>query len=169
VTEILNAYFTEMMSILFAHDGTYDKFIGDALLAFFGDPVDQPDHPARALACALAMQEKAAELRIRFSEENLPPLHIGIAVHTGPVVVGNHGSRDSWSYTVIGDTVNLASRLQGLAQKDDIIMSRSTAEKIPGFASIYRFEELDPVTVKGKTDPVSILRVFGRTQEEMRS
>jgi adenylate cyclase len=169
VTEILNLYFTEMMSILFAFDGTYDKFIGDALLAFFGDPVDQPDHSERALDCALAMQKKASELRTRFSNKGLLPLHIGIAVHAGPVVVGNHGSRDNWSYTVIGDTVNLASRLQGLAQHDDIIVSRSTAERVPGFASIYRYEELEPVRVKGKAQPVSILRVLGSAREEMRS
>jgi len=165
VTEILNLYFTEMMEILFAHDGTYDKFIGDALLAFFGDPVDQPDQTERALACAVAMQERAALLRTRFEAEGKPPLHIGIAINTGPVVVGNHGSAQSWSYTVIGDTVNLASRLQGLAQQDEVILSAETAARIPGLRERYDVEDLDPVRVKGKSEPIPILRVRGQKRE----
>ncbi len=165
VTEILNLYFTEMMEILFAHDGTYDKFIGDALLAFFGDPVDQPDHAARALACAVEMQEGAARLRKRFQEKGLPPLHIGVAINTGPVVVGNHGSKESWTYTVIGDAVNLASRLQGLAQRDDVILSEQTASAIGGIELEYDTEKMEPVMVKGKSAPVPIIRVSGRKKE----
>jgi len=165
VTEILNLYFTEMMEILFAHDGTYDKFIGDALLAFFGDPVDQPDQTERALACAVAMQERAALLRKRFEAEGKPPLHIGIAINTGPVVVGNHGSAQSWSYTVIGDTVNLASRLQGLAQQDEVILSVETAARVPHLRERYVVEELEPVRVKGKSEPIPILRVTGQKRE----
>ncbi len=169
VTEILNLYFTEMMTILFAHDGTYDKFIGDALLAFFGDPVDQPDQAERALACAVAMQARAATLRGEFEAAGRPPIRIGVAIHTGPVIVGNHGSKENWSYTVIGDTVNLASRLQGLAQKDEVILSAETASRIPGLRERYLVEELEPVKVKGKSEPIPILKVTGfRTRTEVR-
>lgn len=162
VSLLLNEYFTEMTGVLFAHDGTLDKFIGDAILAFFGDPVDQSDHPARALACAVAMQERARVLRERFSREGNPPLHIGIAVTSGPVVVGNNGSRNNFAYTVIGDTVNLASRLQGLAVSDDVIVPAGLAARIPGFQDSYDTEALDPVRVKGKSEEITILRVRGR-------
>jgi adenylate cyclase len=165
VTEILNLYFTEMMAVLFAHDGTYDKFIGDALLAFFGDPADQPDHAARALECAVSMQERAAALRARFAQAGLPALHIGIAINTGPVVVGNHGSKESWTYTVIGDAVNLASRLQGLAQHDEVILSEQTASAIDGLEERYVVEKMEPVMVKGKSAPIPIMRVLGRKKE----
>jgi len=161
VSALLNEYFTEMTKILFRFDGTLDKFIGDAILAFFGDPVQQPDHAARALACAVAMQEGAAELRERFRTEGKPQLHIGVAVNTGPVVVGNNGAENNFVYTVIGDAVNLTSRLQGLAQRDDVILPNATAELVPGFAERYRYEELEPVRVKGKQEPVSIVRVLG--------
>lgn len=163
VSGLLNDYFTEMTRILFQFDGTLDKFIGDAILAFFGDPVEQLDHPARALLCAVSMQEEAARLRDRFRAQGKPELHIGVAVTTGPVVVGNNGAKDNFVYTVIGDTVNLASRLQGLAQRDDVILPRATAERIPDFRKDYRFEELEPVKVKGKVEAIEILRVTGRT------
>ena len=166
VSSLLNEYFTEMTRILFEYDGTLDKFIGDAILAFFGDPVNQEDHPARALACAVTMQERAASLRVRFEAEGKPPLHMGVAVHTGPVVVGNNGSENNFVYTVIGDTVNLTSRLQGLAQQDDVIVTASTAERIPGFNERYENERLDPVRVKGKAEPIEIVRVKGLKNEE---
>ncbi|MEJ2421485.1 MAG: adenylate/guanylate cyclase domain-containing protein [Acidobacteriota bacterium] len=169
VTLILNRYFTAMMDILYRYDGTYDKFIGDALLAFFGDPVDQSDHAGRAVACAQAMQAKASELRREFEESGLPPLHIGIAVHTGPVVVGNHGSRDNWTYTVIGDAVNLASRLQGSARSDEVIVTESTAGRIPGFQALYLVSEPQSMKVKGRSEPVRIYRVLGEKKEEERS
>jgi adenylate cyclase len=165
VSDLLNLYFTEMTGILFRFDGTLDKFIGDAILAFFGDPVDQPDHPARALECAVAMQEAAASLRERFRKEGRPELRIGVAVHTGPVVVGNNGSQNNFVYTVIGDAVNLTSRLQGLAQRDDVILTESTAALIPSFGERYRQEKMEPVKVKGKAEPVSIVRVIGRMTE----
>lgn len=165
VSALLNEYFTIMTRTLFRFDGTLDKFIGDAILAFFGDPVEQPDHPARALECAVAMQEEAAALRARSEREGKPPLHIGVAVHTGPVVVGNNGARDNFVYTVIGDSVNLTSRLQGLAQQDDVILTASTAELVPEFAARYRHEALEPVRVKGKAEPISIVRVTGRERD----
>jgi adenylate cyclase len=162
VSLLLNEYFTEMTETLFAHDGTLDKYIGDAILAFFGDPLDQQDHAARALACAVSMQERAAALRERFFREGKPPLHIGIAVTTGPVVVGNNGSKNNFAYTVIGDTVNLASRLQGLAVSDDVIVPAGLAARIPGFDALYEVETLDPVRVKGKSEEIPILRIRGR-------
>ncbi len=162
VSALLNEYFTEMTEVLFAHDGTLDKFIGDAILAFFGDPVAMEDHTARAVACAVAMQERAAQLRERFASEGKPPLHIGVAVNAGPVVVGNNGSRTNFAYTVIGDTVNLASRLQGLAVRDDVILPRSLRDAIPGFDEIYAWEPMEPVTVKGKAEPIPVLRIRGR-------
>jgi adenylate cyclase len=163
VSGLLNEYFTDMVKVLFEFDGTLDKFIGDAILAFFGDPVEQLDHPARALSCAVSMQEEAARLRARFRAQGKPELHIGVAVNTGPVVVGNNGARDNFVYTVIGDAVNLSSRLQGLAVKDDVILTRATAERIPDFRKLYRFEELEPVKVKGKAEAIEILRVTGRS------
>jgi adenylate cyclase len=108
------------------------------------------------------MQEEAAALRARSEAAGKPPLHIGIAVHTGPAVVGNNGSETNFLYTVIGDTVNLTARLQGLAVKDDVITTVETADRIPGIAELYRIERLDPVMVKGKSEPIPILRVEGR-------
>lgn len=164
VSGLLNEYFTEMTEVLFTYDGTLDKFIGDAILAFFGDPVAQEDHPARALACAVAMQERAARLRQKFESEGKPALHIGVAVHAGPVVVGNNGSTANFDYTVIGDAVNLASRLQALAEADDVITTTITAERIYDFKRRYSYEELPAVTVKGKSEPVPVTRVLGKVQ-----
>ena len=166
VSGLLNEYFTEMTDVLFAHDGTLDKFIGDAILAFFGDPLDQPDHTERALLCAAAMQERAAALRRRFEAENKPPLHMGVAVNRGPVVVGNNGSESNFAYTVIGDTVNLASRLQGLATRDDVILTEATAAAVPGFKQRFLWEEMEPVLVKGKKDPVRVVRVVGKATSQ---
>ena len=162
VSALLNEYFTVMTQVLFRYDGTLDKFIGDAVLAFFGDPLDQPDQSARALACAVAMQEEAAALRAKFEAEGKPTLRVGIAVHTGPVIVGNNGSETNFLYTVIGDTVNLTARLQGLAVKDDVITTVFTAERVPDFETLYQVEHLEPVLVKGKSEPIPILRVMGR-------
>ena len=164
VSALLNEYFTIMTQVLFRHDGTLDKYIGDAVLAFFGDPLDQPDQSARALACAVEMQEEAVALRARSEAAGKPSLHIGIAVHTGPAVVGNNGSETNFLYTVIGDTVNLTARLQGLAVQDDVITTLETAERIPDLKTRYRVESLDPVMVKGKSEPIPILRVLGRRE-----
>ena len=165
VSGLLNEYFTRMTGVLFEFDGTLDKFIGDAILAFFGDPVEQADHPSRALACAVAMQERAAELREQFASQGKPALHIGVAVHTGPVVVGNNGARDNFDYTVIGDTVNLASRLQGLSTRDDVITTERTTEHIRDFKDHYAYEILPPVQVKGKSEPVAVTRVLGKVNK----
>lgn len=162
VTLLLNEYFTAMTRILFEHDGTLDKFIGDAMLAFFGDPVDLPDQAARGVACAVAMQEGAAALRERSRREGKPELRIGVAVHAGPVVVGNHGSLTNFDYTVIGDTVNLTARLQGLAQEDDVIVTKVTALRVPEFHTLYDVRELEPVRVKGKSEPIEIVSIRGR-------
>jgi adenylate cyclase len=164
VSALLNEYFTEMTDVLFEFDGTLDKFIGDAVLAFFGDPVDQEDHPARAMACAVAMQKRAAALRDRFESDGKPAIHVGIAVHTGPVVVGNNGSADNFDYTVIGDAVNLASRLQALATADDVITTIRTIENIYEFKTRYAYEEMPPVQVRGKSEPIAIARVLGTVQ-----
>ncbi len=159
ISHVLRRYFDSMTSILFHHDGTLDKFIGDAILAFFGDPLKQPDHLQRAVRCAVAMQERMVSLRKEMILDGLPELRIGISVTTGPVSVGNQGSSKQFDYTVIGDRVNLASRLQGLAIQNDVIVPRSVFTALGQDTKDFSWEELDPVTVKGKSNPIPILRV----------
>ena len=121
VVEMLNAYFGQICEIIWREGGTVDKFIGDAVMAMFGAPVPQPDHARQALATALAMAAKAKEFQAwmaqRFLGKNLPEFRIGIGVHSGEAVVGNLGSQKKMEFTAIGDTVNIASRLEGLTKQ----------------------------------------------------
>jgi adenylate cyclase len=121
VVEMLNAYFSLICDPILEHGGTVDKFIGDAVMAVFGAPAPQPDHARRALSTALAMAARAEEFQAwmaqRFPEKGLPQFHIGIGVHSGEAVVGNIGSLKRLEYTAIGDTVNIASRLESLTKE----------------------------------------------------
>jgi adenylate cyclase len=162
VVEMLNEYLTRMVDILLAHGGTLDKFIGDAVMGFWNAPAADPDHARHAVACAVEMIEETARLRERWEAEGKASIRIGIGVNTGEAVVGNIGSERVFGYTVIGDAVNLASRLEG-KNKDyvtEIIVSESTLERMgDGFSTVY----LDDVKVKGKERAVKIYEVKGRT------
>ena len=161
VVEMLNEYLTRMVEILLEHGGTLDKFIGDAVMGFWNAPAADRDHPRHAVECAIAMIEETARIRSRWEAEGKPALRIGIGINTGDAVVGNIGAEKVFGYTVIGDAVNLASRLEG-KNKDygtEIIISEFTLARIDDtFSTVY----LDEVKVKGKERAVRIYEVKGR-------
>ena len=162
VVEFLNEYLGQMAGIVKQAGGTLDKFIGDAVMAFWGEPVRHPDHADRAADCALAMRDATAALRERWVAEGKPELRIGIGINTADVVVGNIGSLEhKLDYTVIGDGVNLASRLEG-QNKDfgtTIIVSEFTLAKL---GDRYDVRRLGDVKVKGKETPVAIFELLGK-------
>jgi adenylate cyclase len=152
-----------MTDILLAEDGTLDKFIGDAVMAFWNAPSDQEDHAARAIGCALRMQARLAELRKGWEERGLPPVKIGIGIATGPASVGNMGSRDRFNYTVMGDTVNLSSRLEGLTKNYGVgILVSEPALNAASWQEHSRY--VDQVRVKGRSEPVRIFEPLTRPQ-----
>jgi adenylate cyclase len=148
----LNEYFEAMVEIVFAHKGTVDKYIGDGLMVFFGDPEPLPDHALRAVQAAMAMQRKARELTEKWLEKEGFPVQIRIGINTGEVVVGNMGSSRRLSYTVLGSAVNLAKRLESSAPVNGILISQRTRELVQSSVPL-RF--LGKIQVKGIEDPVS--------------
>lgn len=160
VVEMLNEYLTRMVDILLAHGGTLDKFIGDAVMGFWNAPAPDPDHARHAVACAVEMVQETARLRARWEGEGKAAIRIGVGVNTGEAVAGNIGSERVFGYTVIGDAVNLASRLES-KNKDygtEIIVSESTLARMgEGFETVT----LDEVKVKGKERAVKIYEVKG--------
>ena len=159
VVQLLNRYFTEMVEVVGAHGGTVDKFIGDAILAVFGWPMSRQDHAKLAVAAALDMKVRLAALNISLVNEGHKPIAIGIAIHSGKAVAGNIGSRERVQYTVIGDTVNLASRMES-ANKDygtDLIVSQPVylATK-----DCFDFQYMGEKAIRGRTEPVQIYQVL---------
>lgn len=159
----LNEYLTEMVDIVFHYQGTLDKFIGDAIMAFWGAPIKTPNHPDLAVQAGIAMLKKVEELRARWQQEGKPEsgkpeLRIGIGINSAEMTVGNIGSERSQSYTVIGDGVNLASRLETLNKTyaTSMIVSEFTYERVKEKV-VARF--LDEVKVKGKEKSVKIYEV----------
>ena len=154
VVSLLNRYLSRMSEVIEAEGGVVDKYIGDAVMALFGAPVARVDAATAAVRAAIAMQDALRELHALHDAEALPRLATGIGIHTGGVVAGNLGSTHRMNYTVIGDAVNLASRLQGLTREYDstIIVSAATAAAAPGFA----YQSLGEVRVKGKSEVVTI-------------
>ncbi len=157
---LLNQYLTDMTRIVFAHEGTLDKYIGDAVMAFWGAPFEEPGHSRKACHAALEMIRRLAELQKRWAAEKRPHLDIGIGLNTGVASVGNMGSELRYGYTAMGDSVNLASRLEGLNKefRTHILASESTyaAAREAGFV----FRELDLIRVKGKNQPVTIYELM---------
>ncbi|MGE5361467.1 MAG: CHASE2 domain-containing protein [Bacteroidales bacterium] len=151
----LNEYFTRMVDVLFQHQGTVDKFVGDMVMALFGAPVGDARHADCAVQAALHMVRALAELNARWEREGRPRLAIGVGINSGEMIVGNVGSEQIMSYTVIGDAVNLASRLESLNKQfgTTILISDGTRRLLSGQ---YLLDPLGEVTVKGKSVPVLI-------------
>jgi adenylate cyclase len=158
--KLLNDYFTPMTRIIMANRGTLDKYIGDALMALWGAPVPLPDHALRACQAALEMEQAMAGLQSTWQVQGLPFLVARFGLHTGPVVAGNVGSRERFDYTVLGDTVNLASRLEGVNKVygTRILLSEETSKRVKDSLLV---RELDLVQVKGRDQPVTIYELVG--------
>jgi adenylate cyclase len=154
----LNEYFEEMCRIVFAHGGYVDKFIGDCLMAVFSAPNQRPDDAYHAVLAAWEQQRKIAELMAQWSAQGRRVFTVGMGLNTGEVVMGNLGSSDRLNYTVIGDNVNTAARLYGVAQGGQIIISESTYAEVKDRFAVL---ELAPVTVKGKSLPLRSFEVVG--------
>lgn len=158
IQQFLNEYFEAMVEIVFQHEGTVDKYIGDGLMVFFGDPEPQPDHALRCVRTAIAMQQRTAELREKWVRNGGFPLRIRIGINTGEVVVGNMGSARRLAYTVLGSAVNLASRLESNAPVGGILISERTYELVK--ADIPA-QPTGPLTVKGLAAPITAYTVQG--------
>lgn len=167
VVSILNEYLGAMTEIILRWEGILDKFIGDAIVVFWGAPMKQEDHAERAVGCALAMQERIGELQEKWKAEGRAPLASGIGLNTGEAIVGNIGAEGKkMDYTVIGDHVNLGARVEGLTRRYDtpILMTEYTLEKLrPALAAGalrgVAIRGLERVIVKGKDTPVGIYAV----------
>ncbi len=156
MAKLLTEYFTEMVDCVFHHGGTLDKFIGDAVMAQWGAPIGEPDDTDRAMAAAMDMMTALDALNLRWTAAGRPTVQIGIGLNFGEAFAGNIGSERRLEYTVIGDTVNTASRLCSVAKKGEIIISedfRRTLKNPPAL------QPLEPVPLKGKTQPVPIFLV----------
>ena len=154
LTLLMNEFLTPMTHVIHQHRGTIDKYMGDAIMSFWGAPVADPDHAKHALQAATGMIESLTVLQEKFKAREWPEIRIGVGLNTGPMTVGNMGSEFRMAYTVMGDAVNLGSRLESLTKNYgvDIIVSEFTKDQVPDFI----FRELDCVRVKGKDKPVFI-------------
>lgn len=159
---LLNDYLSEMTDLVLQEGGTLDKYIGDAIMAFWNAPQDQEDHADRALRCAVLMQRKMHELNERWSaeNENAETLTVRIGVNTGVVVVGNVGGKNRFDYSAIGDAVNLAARLEPANKTYGTLTMASEYTLRKAVASNYQLRELDLMTVKGRTEPVRVYEIL---------
>ena len=155
VVNLLNRYFTPMTSLVRGCGGTLDKFIGDALMAFWNAPLDVTDHARLEVETALAMQERLLALNEELEADFGVSIRMGAGIHTGPAYVGNMGSAELVNYTLIGDNVNLASRLEGLCPQYGVGVVVS-GETRAGCIDAFAFQYLDTIRVKGKSQPVSV-------------
>lgn len=163
IKDLLNRFLTAMTKIIFDHGGTIDKYVGDMIVAFWGAPLNDPQHAQHAVDAALAMQLKTLELQELFSKEQLPLIQIGIGINTGPMNVGDMGSQYRRAYTVLGDSVNQASRFEGLTKyyHVPILVGSSTVQACPDMS----FRWIDSVTVKGKSTSTPLYQPFKKTSD----
>ncbi|SAK63037.1 periplasmic sensor signal transduction histidine kinase [Caballeronia temeraria] len=154
LARLMNEYLGTMTEVIRAHRGTLDKYIGDAIMGFWGAPVDDADHARNAVAAALGMRAALIELNRTLTARGWPTLWIGIGINTGPMTVGDMGSHVRKAYTVMGDAVNVAARLEGLTRRFDIdiIVGEATREQVTDIV----FREIDRVRVKGRVAPIAV-------------
>lgn len=159
VSMILNEYFTEIEPIIRKHNGVINKFIGDAVLAIFGEPIQDKNHAVNAVKCANDMLQKVNELQKKWLQEGKPKIEIGVGINTGEVFVGNIGSETRLEYTVIGDVVNLASRIESYNKvyKTRFLISSTTYEKVRNIADVIKISE---VSIRGKAKKLDIYEVL---------
>jgi adenylate cyclase len=158
IIEILNEYFSEAVEIVIKYNGYIDKFIGDCIMAAWGVPVVNPDKDALAgVGCAVEIQELVKSKSRQFFKGKAAHLKVGIGMHSGPLISGNLGSSRRMDYSVIGDTVNIAARLEGVAQAGEVIITQQTRDLI---GDRFKLKELPPVKVKGKDKPLHIFSVL---------
>jgi adenylate cyclase len=158
VVSLLNEFYTTAIETTFKHDGTLDKFLGDAVMCVFGAPIAHPDHAARAVKTAIDMRTALTELSKRRSMRGLDPFEVGIGVALGEVVAGTVGTEERMEYTVIGDSVNVAARLQGHAKAGSILLSRRTYEAVHDLVEAM---SRGAMKVKGKEEEVEVYEVIG--------
>ncbi len=161
VVALLNEFYTLMIDTIFQHEGTLDKFLGDAVMAVFGAPISHPDHSIRAIRTAVAMQAGIEELSKKRVQEGKDPIAIGIGVSAGEAVAGTVGTENRMEYTVIGDRVNLAARLETVAKPGQILISQWTYEKVD---KLVKARSLGYFKVKGKEEEVEVYEVLGLTE-----
>ena len=156
VVGLLNRYFSVMTDIIFEHGGTLDKYIGDGLMAIFGAPTATEEDALNAVKAAVTMQKRLAQLNMELSSEGYGQISVGIGLHTGEATIGYIGSNKRSEYTAIGDTVNLASRLESNAKGGQVLMSEATAA---ASGNLVPVNTLEPLTVKNRVQPVNVLEV----------
>ena len=161
LVRLLNLYFSRMVDVVFRHDGTLDKFVGDALIVVFNDPFDQPDAEKRALACAAEMQAEISVFNKQQEAAGKRTLGVGIGVHCGPVVAGNIGSETRMDYTVMGDTVNFTSRLQGKAPAGAVYVSAAVQKKT---SEDFSYKDLGRMEFKGYSEPAGVYELLTATR-----
>jgi adenylate cyclase len=161
LVQLLNGYLTEMTDIIRKNEGLVDKFMGDAIMAFWGAPLDLTDHAEVACSSSLEMMDKLRELQKKWKKEGIPSFDIGIGLNSGDAIVGNMGSSTRFDYTAIGDNVNLASRLEGLNKTygTNIIISQGTYKVIK---DKFETRKLDAVMVMGKKKPILIYELVSQ-------
>jgi adenylate cyclase len=164
LVELLNEFLTEMTDIILAHEGTVDKFEGDAIIAFFGAPNEIKNHAEVACLSCIAMQKRMAQLRPKWKSEGKPEMKVRIGLCSGPAVVGNMGSKSRMDYTMMGDTVNTASRLEGVNKVygSYTLIGESTYKQM-GENMVAR--ELDSINVVGKLEPIKIYQLIGKPDD----
>ncbi|MGD9973388.1 MAG: CHASE2 domain-containing protein [Desulfatirhabdiaceae bacterium] len=162
----LNEYLTHMSQVVFDNHGTLDKYIGDAVMAIFGAPLPQKDHPLQACMTAVDMIERLKTLQGKWQQEGKPVLQIGIGINSGPMIVGNMGSERRFDYTVLGDNVNLSSRLEGLTKMYGVAIIASESTWNAAHADFWG-REIDRVRVKGKQHPVGIFQIMAKKTDSM--
>jgi len=163
VAKLLNEYFTELSKILYKYHGTIDKFIGDGLMAFWGAPIKMDDHAQKSILAAMEMHERINTMSTEFSQRGWPHLNAGFGINTGLVSVGNMGSEFRLAYTVIGDTVNIAARIEKLTRvyKVPIIVNEPTMLECDDIV----FREIDRVILKGRKTPSRIYQPLARRED----
>ncbi|HOI30894.1 MAG TPA: CHASE2 domain-containing protein [Melioribacteraceae bacterium] len=168
LVSFINEFLNEMTEIILSNGGTLDKYLGDAVMAFWGAPVEIEDHAYKACLTSLQMQDKLAELRDKWSKEGEPLIRIRIGINTGEVIVGNIGGVKRFDYTVLGDDVNLASRLEGANKEygSNIMISDSTYQLVKEKVLV---RELDIIRVKGKTEPTRVYELISLTGDQKAS